>query len=288
MKRFAAGCLALSCALVPLGSALAADGPGALFPVPFTIEHVLVQTDADGTAFRTDSVTDTYGSSHLVSVRPGGSRVIVDFARSEISEVSVEKSTYWTLSFSQMADLSRRLAKADERPERPALARPRPASVAAPAVKVEEVDAGRERQPLSAAGPAARAGARHLRAFVENGPSADIWADGTVRLTPAALRAIEGFERDVLGAASKEDVSMHVLAAAARRAVGGAVLVRVRRPLGAGGTSDDTALSLTPLAAFPQKLLVVGDGFRRVPSPLEVMVDFAEGEALRDSSRLVK
>ena len=45
---------------------------------------------------------------------------------------------------------------------------------------------------------------------------------------------------------------------------------------------------LDPLPAFPQKLLVIGDGFRRVPSPLEVMVAFAEEEASRDSSRLVK
>ena len=63
----------------------------------------------------------------------------------------------------------------------------------------------------------------------------------------------------------------------------------MRRALSAnGGVSEDTALSLTLLPVFPQKLLVIGDGFRRVPSPLEVMVAFAEEEASRDSSRLVK
>ena len=279
--------LALCAALAPR-AARAADAPGVLFPVSFTIEHALTQTDADGSQFRTDAVTDTYGGSNLVSVRPGGSRVIVDFARREVTEVSVEKSTYWTLSFSQMSDLARRLAAAEQRPMVPKRA-PAPLATAAPVVKVEEIDAGRERQPLASGLPASRAGTRHFRASVENGPAADVWVDGTVRLTPTALDALEAFERDVLGAASKNDVPVSALAAAARRAASGAVPVRVLRSLSAGrGTSDDTALSLTPLPVFPQKLLVVGDGFRRVASPLESMVAFAEEEASRDSSRLVK
>lgn len=270
-------------------TARAADAPRVLFPVPFAVEHELIQTDPDGSQFRTDAVTDTYGGSHLVSVRPGGSRVIVDFARREVTEVSVEKSTYWTLSFSQMGDLARRLALAEERPR---IAKERPAAAllaATPVVQVEEIDAARERQPLLAGVPASRGAARHFRASVKDGPAADVWVDGTVRLTPAALDALEAFERDVLDAASKDEVPVSSLAAAARRAAGGAVPVRVRRSLGAGRcTADDTARALTPLAAFPQKLLVVGDGFRRVASPLEVMVAFAEEEASRDSSRLVK
>jgi hypothetical protein len=264
----------------------AADASVALFPVPFTVEHALVQTDADGSQFRTDTVTDTYGGSHLVSVRSGGSRVIVDFARRELTEVSVEKSTYWTLSFSQMGDLSRRLAKAEERPL--AASARTPNAAVKRDIRVEEVsDAGRD---LLAApgGLAPRAGTRHFRASVENGPVADVWVDGSARLIPAALDALDSFERDVLGAASKGEPPLSSLAAAARRA-GGAVPVRVRRTLGAGGgTSDDTAVSLTLLAVFPQKLLLIGDGFRRVPSPLEVMVAFSEEEASRDSSRLVK
>ncbi len=65
--------------------------------------------------------------------------------------------------------------------------------------------------------------------------------------------------------------------------------VRVKRPLAAaGGTAEDVVTALTPLPAFPQKLLAIGDGFRRVASPLEEMVAFAEDEASRDSSRLVK
>jgi hypothetical protein len=124
---------------------------------------------------------------------------------------------------------------------------------------------------------------------VENGPSADVWVDGTVRFSPVALDALESFEKDALGSAAAPTVSSARLVGGARRAAEGAVPVRVRRPLSsAGGIVEDVATSLTPLAAFPQKLLVVGDGFRRVPSPLEDMVAFAEEEALRDSSRLVK
>jgi hypothetical protein len=288
MLALAFALLALCAALAPR-SARAADAPGVLFPVSFTVEHALVQTEPDGSQFRTDAVTDTYGGSHFVSVRPGGSRVIVDFARREVTEVSVEKSTYWTLSFSQMGDLARRLAVAEERPMIAKGRQPAALATAPPVVKVEEIDGARERQPLAESFPAARVGTRHFRASVENGPAADIWVDGTVRLTPAALDALEAFERDVFGAASKDEVPMSSLAAAARRAAGGAVPVRIRHSLGADrGMSDDTALSLTPLPAFPQKLLVVGDGFRRVASPLEVMVAFAEEEALRDSSRLVK
>jgi hypothetical protein len=285
-KLLALACSTLLVVAAPR-AARAADVSGALFPVPFTVEHALLQTDADGSQFRTDTVTDTYGGSHLVSVRSGGSRVIVDFARRDITEVSVEKSTYWTLSFSQMGDLARRLAKAEERPL--AVSARAPDAPVKRDIRVEEVnDVGRDRL-AAPGGPAPRPGTRHFRASVENGPVADVWVDSSARLTPAALDALDSFERDVLGAASKEETPISSLGAAARRAAGGSVPVRVRRTLGAsGGTSDDAALSLTLLPVFPQKLLVIGDGFRRVPSPLEVMVAFAEEEASRDSSRLVK
>ncbi|MBK9064830.1 MAG: hypothetical protein IPL89_16825 [Acidobacteria bacterium] len=268
--------------------ARAADAPvGVLFPAAFSVEHQLVQTDPGGDIFQAQAVVDTYGGSTLVSVRPGGSRVIVDFGKRTVTEVSVEKSTYWTLSFSQMGDLARRLAKADERPSTGSARVPNAA--VKQDIRVEDVtDSGRERL-AAPGGPASRAGVRHLRASVANGPSADVWVDGTVRLSPAALDALEAFEKDALGAASSSGVSPAQLVAAARRAADGAVPVRVKRPLAAaGGTVEDVVTALTPLPAFPQKLLAIGDGFRRVASPLEEMVAFAEDEASRDSSRLVK
>jgi hypothetical protein len=279
--------LALAVAGASAAPARAADAPAVLFPAAFSVEHQLVQTDPDGDTFRAQPVVDTYGGSMLVSVRPGGSRVIVDFAKRTVTEVSVEKSTYWTLSFSQMGELSRRLAKAEERPSAGSA---RTASVALQKdIRVEEVsDGGRDRL-AAPGGPAPRVGARRFRAFVENGPSADVWVDGTVRLLPAALDALESFEKDALGSAAAPTVSPAQLVGAARRAADGAVPVRVRRPLSlGGGVVEDVVTALTPLPVFPQKLLVIGDGFRRVPSPLEVMVAFAEDEASRDSSRLVK
>ncbi|MEO8584734.1 MAG: hypothetical protein ABI584_01095 [Acidobacteriota bacterium] len=268
----------------------AADAPAAvLFPAAFSVEHQLVQTDPDGDTFRAQPVVDTYGGSTLVSVRPGGSRVIVDFARRTVTEVSVEKSTYWTLSFSQMGELSRRLAKAEERPSAASAAPARaPNAAIKQDIRVEEVrDGGRE--SIAAPGsPAPRGGARHFRVFVESGPLADVWVDGTVRLSPAALDALDSFEKDALGSAAPTTVSPAQLVGAARRAAG-AVPVRVRRPLSvAGGSVEDVVSNLTSLPAFPQKLLAIGDGFRRVASPLEGMVAFAEDEASRDSSRLVK
>ncbi len=291
--RLAAGLVALAVALTVLAlcvalsphAAHAAEAP-ALFPAPFSVEHRLVQRGPDGDTYEAQTVVDTYGGTTLVSVRPGGSRVIVDFGKRTVTEVSVEKSTFWTLSFSQMGELSRRLAKAEERPS--AGSGRAPNVSAKQEVRVAEVaDTGRDRLAAPAGVPL-RAGARRFRAWVENGPSADVWVDGTVRLSAAALDAMEAFERDALGAASSPAVSPAQLVAAARRAAG-AVPVFVRRPLSAaGGTAEDVVTALTPLPAFPQKLLVIGDGFRRVPSPLEEMVAFAEDEASRDSSRLVK
>jgi hypothetical protein len=267
-------------------SARGADAPASvLFPAAFSVEHRLVQTDPSGDSFRAEPVVDTYGGSSLVSVRPGGSRVIVDFAKRTVTHVSVEKSTYWTLSFSQMGDLTRRLAKADERPT----SSPRTANALAAAdIRVEDIpDSARERLAAPDA-PAARPGTRHLRAYVVNGMSADVWVDSSVRMSKSALDALESFEKEALGSAAAGSPGAQ-LVAAARRAADGAVPVRVKKPFSAaGGISEDVVTALTPLPAFPQKLLAIGEGFRRVPSPLEEMVAFAEEEASRDSSRLVK
>ena len=285
MRRFLVA--ALCPVVIVSGSARAGDAPASvLFPAAFSVEHRLVQRGPDGDTYAAQPVVDTYGGTTLVSVRPGGSRVIVDFGKRTVTEVSVEKSTFWTLSFSQMGELSRRLAKAEERPSAgPGRA---PSVSVKQEIRVEEVaDTGRDRLAAPAGVPL-RAGARRFRAWVENGPSADVWVDGTVRLSPAALDALESFERDALGAASSPAVAPAQLVAAARRAAG-AVPVYVKRPLAAtGGTAEDVVTALTPLPTFPQKLLVIGDGFRRVPSALEEMVAFAEDEASRDSSRLVK
>jgi len=287
MKRiFAASALYL---LFRAGTAPAGDAPAVLVPSPFSVTHQLVRTDADGSEFRAAPVTDNYGGSYLVSVRPGGSRVIVDFARRETTEVNVEKSTYWSLSFSKMSDLARRLAKAGGGPPRPSVRSP----LAAPAIRVETGEAsGRGRLPTSAS-PQGTGSAplRRYRAWVEGGPEAEIWVDGSVTLGAAALDALENFEREALGAetaVSADGTTPSALVAAARRAAGGALPLRVRRTDAAGGSSEDVVSAVVLLPTLPPPLLAVGEGFRRVPSPLEAMVAFAEEEAALSAPRSPK
>jgi hypothetical protein len=56
-------------AMATLAAGLA-TAQSALFPTPFLVEHRVVQTDADGGTFATPPVTDYYGGSWIVSVRP--------------------------------------------------------------------------------------------------------------------------------------------------------------------------------------------------------------------------
>lgn len=276
------------CAQVP------AAPSGVAFPKAFVVEHQHVETGSDGSTYTTDAVTDYYGGSWLVSVRANGSRVILDFARREITEVDVAKGTYWTLTFRQMGDLRRRLQRAEERPAttRPQSSRSAQA-IQKPEIRIEEVSeggdsGGRTARPASAA---ARSGLRHLKASAA-GVSVDVWVDPSLPLGPTALSALESFETDALGSTvpSSEVRTAGELESAARRA-GAGVPVRTRRsPAGSpsSGSFEDVALRAEPLAALPQKLLKIEDGFRRVSSPLESMVAFAEEEASRDSSRLAK
>jgi hypothetical protein len=241
----------------------------------------MIRTDADGSTFRAAPVTDTYGGSYLVSVREDGSRLIVDFSRREITSVDAGKSTYWTLSFSQMGDLTRRLAKAQGGKRAPSRT-----AASAPQIRVEKgTESSKERAPASAT---PQAPLRRYRAFVDGGPQAEIWVDGATSFGPAALDALEGFEREALGAgaeASAEGVSPSALVAAARRAAGGAFPLRIRRTGAAGGTAEDVVSAVVSLPSLPPKLVTVGDGFRRVPSPLEAMVAFAEEEAALTAPR---
>ena len=133
-----------------------------LFPVPFVVEHHVVQRDARGEEWRSELASDTYGGSFIVSTRANGDRTIIDLARRELTEVQAAKGTYWTLSFGRMAELKQRLRRAD--------------------------GAGRERAP-------------ETRARTESAPSTkieDLGEDGG-GAPRAALRA---FESEALGSAA--------------------------------------------------------------------------------------
>ena len=85
----------------------AQQAAGGLFPRPFLVEHQVVVTEADGSSFTTDPVVDHYGGSMIVSLRTDGSRLIVDFARRELTEIRPETATYTVISFDRMAQLTR-------------------------------------------------------------------------------------------------------------------------------------------------------------------------------------
>ena len=260
------------------------------FPVPFAVEHQVFDGSLGGVPVAGAPVKDTYGGSFLVSERADGNRTIVDFARREVTEVRPADGTYWTLSFGRFADLKRRLREAEATGE-PAgpVAR---ASVGKPAIRVEEV---REDARSSGRQGLTVAGARplKLRAFVEGGVSLEAWVNPEApRLTTAGAAAIADFERTVLGAGDGA-VGPADLLDAVRRQAGGALVVRTRRAVGSGSAAgpdgpavEDVVTKAEPIAYLPARLVAVPEGLRRVPSPLEIVVSWAEDEAaLRQRSR---
>lgn len=260
-----------------------AESAKPLFPTPFVVEHRMVQTGSDGEEYHTETVTDTYGGSWLVSARANGTRTVVDFARREVMEIDPSKGTYWVLSFSRMAELRDRLERAEG--GAPAK-RSAPTAAAAPkaTIRVEESDESATRGARPA--PLGRASVRHLRAFSEPGTAGvDVWVDGAVRLSAEAREALLRFESDALGAATRSAAEPTVadLIDAVREKTNGAFPVRTRRPVAASdaaaGLIEDEVTRLETLPAFPQKLVAAGPGFRRIASPLETMVAFAEDDA---------
>lgn len=252
------------------------------FPAPFTVEHHALDGSLGGAPVEGETVRDTYGGAFLVSERADGGRTIVDFARREVTEVKPKEGTYWSLSFGRFADLRRRLEEAESL-EPASRARAQAASER-PTVRVEEMrDGGAASR--SALGSAALPGKR-LRASVEAGPSLDVWVDAAApRLTPEGVAALADFERSVLGAGDGA-VGPADLLEAVRRREGGALAVRTRRSVGRGASASEDGPFLEtvvtkaePIASLPPALVTVPEGLRRVPSPLEVVVSWAEDEA---------
>lgn len=282
--------LALAAVVVSVAAEAHASEP---FPDPFVVEHHLVDASLGGTPLTGETVRDTYGGSFLVSERPDGSRTIVDFARRELTEVRPTEGTYWSLSFGRFAELRKRLEDAETTettgttPEVRAQAAREKRSV-----HIEEVADGADGKARSALSTTNGVG-RRLRASVEGGPALDVWLHASApRLAAAGVTALADFERNVLGAADGE-VGPADLLEAVRLKEGGALPVRTRRSVGrANAISDDgpyletVVTKVTPVPALPAALVLVPEGLRRVPSPLEVVVSWAEDEAaLRQRGR---
>jgi hypothetical protein len=292
---------ALSLGVVGGDPAYGQSRGGGLFARPFVVEHRVVQTDPDGSVFEAPAVTDTYGGSWIVSSRPDGTRLILDFARREITTVDPNKSTFSVLSFDRMAELRRRLQIAEgeggvspdsadnARGERPPVqlaaedvpvtqglaAAKEPADTALlgrPGVRRLRVTATRESAGRESAAPASRPA------------SLDVWLDPSVTLGSQAQEALARFERDVLGD-GRDDTSASCLAHA-RTQASGAFPIRTERRAGRNPESDvrivDQATRLETLTTFPAELLRVPAGFRRVPHPLENVVAWSEEEAARN------
>lgn len=267
----------LPSALFGLAFAVAAGAQtGPLFPEPFQVEHHLVQDDGDGNRFTGESVVDTYGGSWIVSQRPDGSRLIVDLERREITEVRPADGTYATVSFDRFAELQARLRAAQGLGKPEETEEPKKATAAA-SVVVTEAPADLR----SASGLSSRPGVRRLR--VQGGASAalEVWVDPSVRLTPAALAAVDALESAASG--RREDAPGRLLSAA-RSHAGGAVPVRTVRPLAASGQVEDVTTRLDRLERFPGELVQIPEGLRRVPHPLEAAVRFLEEDRERNAA----
>jgi hypothetical protein len=289
--------------------AAAGAQPGPLFPEPFRVEHHLVQDDGDGNRFVGEPVTDTYGGSWIVSQRPDGSRLIVDLARREMTEVRTAKGVYWTVSFDRLAELQDRLRAAQglaRTPEKKPAQTQKKVDAAAVELTVTEVPAGTSRTAAKsgAATPEARPGVQRLRVARKDRPEAafDVWVDPSLRLTPAALAALSALETsalsgpavgakaaDVDGPPSPAEAPGRYLAAARTHAAG-AFPVHTLHPAAASasgkpiGQVEDVATRLDRLERFPSELAEIPEGLRKVPHPLEAAVRFLEEDAERNAA----
>lgn len=86
-----------------------AQAGGALFPEPFRVDHFVVNEDASGEVFRSEGVSDYYGGHWIVSVRPDGSRVVIDLEQQELTEILPSQGQYRRIGLARYAELTRRL-----------------------------------------------------------------------------------------------------------------------------------------------------------------------------------
>ena len=295
----------LAVGLVTSGT-LAAQTPGELFPEPFLVEHQIVQTDERGDVFAGEPVVDYYGGSWIVSKRADGSRIVIDLARREITEIRPDEGVYYALSFDRFTDLRSEIARFEA--GFPTVKEEPTASIEKAAEPEFEVTAtpGGALKARSAGLPRAandmltNPGVQHLRVSLKGNTlkstddeSMDVWCDTSVKLTPNAMAALERFELDVLGPPAWLKSTRVVPArflAAARRQTAGAFPIRTVRPLDLGvsgpekngGIVEDVTLRLEKLDSFPLEMVAVPDGLRRTAHPMEAMAAFAEREEERE------
>jgi len=264
---------------------------GPLFPEPFRVEHHVVQDDGDGSRFVTDPVVDTYGGSWLVSERSDGSRLIVDFARREVSEVDTGRGIYWTVGFSQLGDLMARAARGQGLiPEQAVQAQEKQAGSEEAPIVVEELPALGRRSSAPVNEAWTRTVVRRFRVSAGDRPeeTLELWIDPTIHLAPAAQAAIASFESELRrGAGAAAELSQK-MAAAARTQAGGGFTVRQVQAFALGplsetatGRLEDVTTRIERVESLPLELVTIPEGLARIPHPLEQVVRFLAGEEER-------
>lgn len=262
---------------------------GGLFPTPFLVEHAVTITEPDGGSFTGEPVVDHYGGSMIVSERSDGSRLIVDFARRELTEIRPSSATYTVITFDRFAQLSREYQSLEGPVETKRAGEDEPEisfrvieSPPAGTVKIASSGSLSKSQILLE-----RPGLRRVEVNVETDgepsdeTSLEAWVDSSHRFSTQAMDAVEDFELGVLGASTDEMGKIPLKAlATARRHAGGAIPIITARPtLQGGGLIEDVASRIEPLDAFPVDLVSIPEGFQRTAHPLELMVAHAEREA---------
>jgi hypothetical protein len=303
--------LPIALGIAVLAPIAGAQPAGELFPQPYRIVHQTLESELDGTVYVGEPVRDTYGGSWIVSERADGSRLVIDLARRELTEIRPTEGVYWTIGFDRYADLRARLARYQARPvaggggvaaaTQDSLAaaalevRERPATpAAAPAGRATALAAAAKASAQAADALPARlaAGSRKFEVKAKGAaadePAAEVWVDGAVRWSPAAMAAIERFEREALGATESAAGASGRLVAAVRAAADGAVPVRSVVPvLGNGGRPiglrENRVTALDALAVFPAELVRVPEGAQRLSHPLESLLVALEAEARNDA-----
>lgn len=271
-------------------AALAQQSAGGLFPSPFLIEHSVIITEPDGGSFMSDPVVDHYGGSTIVSERADGSRLIVDFARRELTEIRPSSGTYTVITFDRMAQLTREYQRLEGPPSQKAADGEETPEITfsvneggpAGATKIASAAALTTAAPLLE-----KPGIRRLEITTQRDgeaspePALEAWMDPNHRLTQRALDAVEDFELQVLGATADEAglTPLKALAAARRHARGAMPIATARLTQRGGGRVEDVAVRIESLDAFPVDLVSIPEGLQRSPHPLELMVAHAEREA---------
>lgn len=317
--------LTLLLALAPLFLSAAVRGQARpvaeLFPQPMVVEHQLIEREADGTVFHGEPVRDTYGGSWIVSERPDGSRLVIDLARREMTEMRPAEGVYWNIGFARFGELRERVARLEGigQPLSAALraggaeagdgAGGGTATAKLEVAELEVIELGGVAAKSAAAAGAAASGADRdelpaslaapevrrfeVRRKGSPQPEAEVWVDGRWRLSEAAGAALQAFEEDALGvprgAGDGTALEPARVMAAIRRAAGGALPVLTVLPVlrSSGekvGESENRVISARPLPAFPAELARVPEGLRRASHPLESIVLALEEQARIDAA----